>query len=112
MTRKSTPQPLTLPDVDLLGLFNTLWLASAAGGTFTIEATQADGTQAAAFVASKLLAGTNQQVPGFGPSIQMPGPGSPGYGGPELPGPQQAPGPGTSIHNSTPPAPDLVAAFH
>jgi cutinase len=69
-------------------------------------------TQAAAFVASKLLAGSNQQVPGFGPSIQMPGPGSPGYNGPELPGPQQAPGPGTSIHNSTPPAPDLVAAFH
>ena len=69
-------------------------------------------TQAAAFAASKLLAGTNQQVPGFGPSIQMPGPGSPGYNGPELPGPQQAPGPGTSIHNSTPPAPDLVAAFH
>ena len=68
-------------------------------------------TQAAAFVASKLMAGSGQQVPGFGPSIQTPGPGTPGYGGPELPGPQ-APGPGTSIHGPTSPAPDLVAAFH
>jgi cutinase len=68
-------------------------------------------TQAAAFVASKLMAGSGQQVPGFGPSIQTPGPGTPGYGGPELPGPQ-APGPGTSIHGPSSPTPDLVAAFH
>ncbi len=67
-------------------------------------------TQAAAFVASRLLAGSGQQVPGFGPAIQAPGPQTPGYG-PELPGPQ-APGPGTSIHGSTTPAPGLVAAVH
>jgi cutinase len=50
-------------------------------------------TQAAAFVASKLLAGTGQAVPGFGPS-QGYGP-SPGYG--QLPGydPQLGYGPQT-----------------
>jgi cutinase len=78
-------------------------------------------TQAAAFVASKLLAGTGQQVPGYGPT-------SPGYG-PQTPGsvPQapgsvpQAPGPGPSIPPTTAPAPapaaptpspDLVSAIH
>jgi cutinase len=76
-------------------------------------------TQAAAFVASKLLAGTGQQVPGYGPSI--PGyspqlPGSPGYGpqnpgyGPQTPGygPQAPSGP--DIHGSTTPTPGLVTA--
>ena len=62
-------------------------------------------TQAAAFVASRLLAGTGQQVPGYGPS--MPGygpqtPGSPGYA-PQTP---SAP----DIHGSTTPAPGLVTA--
>ena len=47
-------------------------------------------TQAAAFVASKLLAGTGQQVPGFGPPPGY-GPQTPGYG-------PQAPGPGSSVH--------------
>ncbi len=42
-------------------------------------------TQAAAFVASKLLAGTGQQVPGFGPP-QMYGPQTPGYGPPSIHG--------------------------
>ena len=37
-------------------------------------------TQAAAFVASKLLAGTGQEVPGFGPSVPWYGPLTPGYG--------------------------------
>ena len=41
-------------------------------------------TQAAAFVASKLLAGTGQAVPGFGPP-QGYGPSTPGYG-PSTPG--------------------------
>ena len=45
-------------------------------------------TQAAAFVASKLLAGTGQQVPGFGPPQ--------GYG-------PQTPGSGPSIHGNVPP---------
>jgi cutinase len=53
-------------------------------------------TQAAAFVASKLLAGRGQQVPGFGPSTpglypQAPGP-VPQAPGPVAPGPV-APGP-------------------
>src|SRR5271168_4892312 len=89
-------------------------------------------TQAAAFVASKLLAGTGQEVPGFGPSVpwygaQAPGygplapwygPQTPGYGplapwyGPQTPGygPQtpesgpQTPESGPSIHGSVPPA--------
>ena len=72
-------------------------------------------TQAAAFVASRLLAGTGREVPGFGPQVpgsspQAPGPyPSPGQA-PEWPGPSpQAPGPGPgppgpggSIHESTP----------
>ena len=59
-------------------------------------------TQAAAFVASKLLAGTGQQVPGFGPP-QGYGPQTPGYG-PQTPvyGPQ-TPGSGPSIHGKVPP---------
>jgi cutinase len=58
-------------------------------------------TQAAAFVASKLLAGSNQQVPGYGPQY---GPQTPGYGpqtpgfGPSIPGNVPAP--------STPNTPD------
>jgi cutinase len=87
-------------------------------------------TQAAAFVASKLLAGTGQQVPGFGPQTPGYGPQSPGYGpqtpgyGPQSPGyAPQAPGSGPSIHEPAPtapapaptaptPAPDLVSAIH
>jgi cutinase len=86
-------------------------------------------TQAAAFVASKLLAGTGQQVPGYGPP-QGYGPQSPGYGpqspgngpqspgyGPQSPGygPQspgyapQAPGSGPSIHDPAPTAPTPAA---
>jgi len=93
-------------------------------------------TQAAAFVASKLLAGTGQSVPGFGPPIQGFGPQTPGYGpqtpgyGPQTPGygPQtpgygpQTPGSGPSVHEpltptspflpqtSPSPQPDLVDA--
>jgi cutinase len=59
-------------------------------------------TQAAAFVASKLLAGTGQQIPGFSPpqgvGPQLPGPGygqqSPVYG--------QTPGSPPSIHGTVP----------
>ena len=84
-------------------------------------------TQAAAFVASKLLAGTGQQVPGYGPPIQgyppQPGygPQTPGYGpqtpgyGPQTPGyPPQTPAPGSGpdVHGSTTPAPGLVTAVH
>ncbi|MGC1153119.1 MAG: cutinase, partial [Mycobacterium sp.] len=60
-------------------------------------------TQAAAFVASKLLAGTGQEVPGFGPSVPWYGAQAPGYG-PVTPwyGPQ-TPGSGPSIHGSVPP---------
>ncbi len=53
-------------------------------------------TQAAAFVASKLLVGTGSQVPGFGPALTPPT--------------TELPGPGPSIHDSTTPAPGLVAA--
>jgi cutinase len=90
-------------------------------------------TQAAAFVASRLLAGTGQEVPGFGPPVagygpQTPGDGPqpPGYGpqtpgyGPQTPGygPQtpgyapQAPGPGPSVHAPASPSPEpaLVTA--
>jgi cutinase len=87
-------------------------------------------TQAAAFVASKLLAGTGQQVPGYGPQSPGYGPQSPGYGpqspgygpqspgyGPQSPGygPQspgygpQAPGSGPSIHDPAPTAPTPAA---
>jgi cutinase len=57
-------------------------------------------TQAAAFVASKLLAGTGQQVPGYGPPQDFgPGPQAPGSG-------PQAPGFDPSIHGPAPaPAP-------
>ena len=64
-------------------------------------------TQAAAFVASKLMAGTGQQVPGFGPPqdfspAQGPGSGpqTPGFG-PSIHGPAPAP--------STPTAPETQA---
>ncbi|HSS24880.1 MAG TPA: cutinase family protein [Mycobacterium sp.] len=89
-------------------------------------------TQAAAFVASKLLAGTGQQVPGYGPpqtpgyGPQTPGygPQTPGYGpqtpgyGPQTPGygPQspgyapQAPGSGPSIHEPAPTSPTSPAS--
>jgi cutinase len=73
-------------------------------------------TQAAAFVASKLLAGTGQQVPGYGPpqefAPQTPGygPQTPGYGpqtpgyGPQTPGyGPQVPGSGPPINGSVPP---------
>jgi cutinase len=86
-------------------------------------------TQAAAFVAAKLLAGTGKQVPGYG---QAPGygPQTPGYGpqtpgfGPQTPGyGPQTPGSGPSIHDPAPtapapaptaptPSPDLVSAVH
>jgi cutinase len=64
-------------------------------------------TQAAAFVASKLLAGTGQQVPGYGPQYapQTPGygPQTPGYG-PQTPGyGPQTPGSGPSIPGNVPP---------
>lgn len=67
-------------------------------------------TQAAAFVASKLMAGTGQQVPGFGPDIQGYAPRTPGYG-PKTPGPQ-TPGSSPSIHGSVAPDPGLVTAIH
>ena len=76
-------------------------------------------TQAAAFVASRLLAGTGQTVPGFGPPIQgyppQPGygPQSPGYG-PQTPGyVPQTPLPGPDVHGPvtpTTPQPGLVTA--
>jgi cutinase len=83
-------------------------------------------TQAAAFVASKLLAGTGQQVPGYGPPIQSYpqtpgyGPQTPGYGpqtpgyGPQTPGyGPQTPGSGPDIHGGpTTPDPGLVTAVH
>ena len=59
-------------------------------------------TQAAAFVASKLMAGTGQQVPGYGPSIQGGTP-QPGYGQQTpLGGPQPLPGSSPSIHGDVP----------
>ena len=72
-------------------------------------------TQAAAFVASKLVAGSGQQVPGYGPSIPGNGPQSPSYA-PQAPGPQD-PGSGPSIHGSVPPSSPppqsgLVSAVH
>ncbi|WP_156690039.1 cutinase family protein [Mycobacterium sp. Marseille-P9652] len=69
-------------------------------------------TQAAAFVASKLLAGTGQEVPGFGPSVPWYGPSTPGYGpsipayGPSTPGyGPSAPGYGPSMPGYGPSAP-------
>ena len=59
-------------------------------------------TQAAALVASKLLAGTGQSVPGLGPPLgpvpNQPGQPSPVYG-------QTPPGSPPSIHGGTPPSP-------
>jgi cutinase len=92
-------------------------------------------TQAAAFVASKLV-GTGQSVPGYGPSVPGAGPQTPGYGpqtpglGPQTPG--QAPGPGplspqapgpltpsyapqtptSSVPGPPAPQTDVVAAVH
>lgn len=60
-------------------------------------------TQAAAFVASKLLAGSGQQVPGFG-APQAPGPMQPG-GQPSPMYGQTPPGSPPSIHGGTGPAP-------
>lgn len=86
-------------------------------------------TQAAAFVADKLLAGSGRSVPGYGPS-QGYGPDTsqygPGYGpdssygpdteyGPATPGyGQQPPGSGSSTYPPTSPSPDygLVSAVH
>jgi cutinase len=79
-------------------------------------------TQAAAWVASRLLAASGRDVPGFGPQVPGFSPEAPGPA-PQAPGPTpQAPGPGPggSIHESTPPsppgpttpAPDLVSAVH
>jgi cutinase len=49
-------------------------------------------TQAAAFVAAKLLAVSGQQVPGYGPAVPGLPSQTPGFP-PQLPGPSQAPGP-------------------
>ncbi|MEE6175284.1 cutinase family protein [Mycobacterium sp. 050134] len=67
-------------------------------------------TQAAAFVASKLLAGSGQQAPGFGPP-QPPGPTQPG-GQPSPMYGQAPPGSAPSIHGGTDtaPAPDAPGA--
>lgn len=70
-------------------------------------------TQAAAFVASKLLAGTGRQVPGFGPQAPGLAPRAPG-GSPQAPGPQPPAGPlppgsGPSIHGPMP-APPLPSS--
>lgn len=67
-------------------------------------------TQAAAFAASKLLAGSGQTLPGYGPEMSGPGYGPqtsvPGYGPPpgygQLPGYGPAPGPDTSLHSPAP----------
>ncbi|GLE54250.1 serine esterase [Mycobacterium montefiorense] len=82
-------------------------------------------TQAAAFVASKLV-GTGQSVPGYGPSVPGAGPQIPGYG-PQTPGQApgplpQTPGPLTpgygpqmptpSVPGPTSPQTDVVAAVH
>jgi cutinase len=65
-------------------------------------------TQAAAFVASKLSAGTGQQTPAFGPPLG-PGPQQPGYGQ-QSPVYGQTPGSSPSIHDNGPaPAPGPVA---
>jgi len=61
-------------------------------------------TQAAAFVANKLLAGTGQSVPGFGPpqGPVQPGQPSPVYG-------QTPPGSPPSVHDGTGTAPSTVS---
>ena len=65
-------------------------------------------TQAAAFVANKLLAGTGQSVPGYGPP-QGPGPLQPGSGQPSPVYGQTPPGSPPSIHGGTGPAPAPTA---
>ncbi|MGZ4530565.1 MAG: cutinase family protein [Mycobacterium sp.] len=65
-------------------------------------------TQAAAFVANKLLAGTGQSVPGYGPP-QGPGPLQPGSGQPSPVYGQTPPGSPPSIHDGTGPAPAPAA---
>jgi cutinase len=69
-------------------------------------------TQAAAFVAPKLLGGSNQQGPGYSPPVRGFGPQAPGYA-PQTPGnsaltpgsdPGQAPGAVPSIHGPASPA--------
>jgi cutinase len=64
-------------------------------------------TQAAAFVASELLAGSGQTVPWYGPQTPGYGPQTPGYA-------PQAPGSGPSIYGpaSSSPEPGLVSAVH
>ena len=61
-------------------------------------------TQAAAFVASKLLAGTGQSVPGYGPP-QGPGPLQPGPASRHRGDGQTPPGSPPSIHGGTGPRP-------
>jgi cutinase len=89
-------------------------------------------TQAAAYVASRLLAGTGQQVPGFGPPVvgyppqtpgygpQAPGygPQTPGYGpqtpgyGPQTPGyPPQTPGYGPQTPGYAPQGPQMPGIY-
>ncbi|KLO43412.1 cutinase [Mycobacterium nebraskense] len=63
-------------------------------------------TQAAAFVASKLLAGSGQSVPGYGPP-QGPGPMQPGQPSPVYG--QNPPGSPPSIHGGTGPTPAPTA---
>ncbi|ABK67856.1 cutinase family protein [Mycobacterium avium subsp. hominissuis] len=58
-------------------------------------------TQAAAFVASKLM-GAGQSVPGYGPSVPGAGPQSPGYGQQSPVYGQTPPGSGPSIHDNAP----------
>lgn len=68
-------------------------------------------TQAAAFVASKLV-GAGQSVPGYGPSFPGAGPqlpGQPGYGQQTPVYGQTPPGSGPSIHGGTAPAPAPLA---
>ena len=64
-------------------------------------------TQAAQFVAQKLLGGTGQQAPGYGPTTPGSGPQSPATG-PLTPGSPsqapQAPGPGPSVQGPASPA--------
>lgn len=61
-------------------------------------------TQAAAFVAQRLLAGSGQSVPGFGPPLG-PVPSQPGYGQPNPLVAPQTPGSPPSVHGGTGPAP-------
>lgn len=59
-------------------------------------------TQAAAFVASKLLAGSGQTVPGYGPALPDNGPQAPGYGSYPGYGPTPGYGPDTSVPGPPP----------